>query len=353
MKKLTPFLCLLLYCSVALTSCGGEEQEEKQTQAAAEEAIAVETQVVAAQTLPQQVSYSGNIEAWEQAFITGPTGVRIDRILVEEGDRVNKGQLLATMNSTQLNQAQTQLNLAKRQVERLDTLYRIGSVSGQQFEQAQSEYQNALSNYNNLAQNTRLTANFSGVITAKHFTAGEVFSPSADAPAILTMMQLEPVKVTISVAESYFSRINEGMKATVRTDVYPDREFTATVYRKSPTIERGSRSFQTEFRIENSERQLRPGMFARVNLNLGEIEGIYIPAAAVVNQPGTSNQYVFVKEGDRVTRVPVQKGNRYQDLIRVESGLEAGQAIVTEGMAKLNEGSLVRAVNDSMQVAEQ
>ncbi|WP_181885174.1 efflux RND transporter periplasmic adaptor subunit [Pontibacter diazotrophicus] len=350
MKKATILLYTLLFCGIGLSSCGGEEQEEEvQT----EEAVAVEAQVVEEQTLPQQVSYTGNIEAWEQAFITGPTGVRIDRILVDEGDRVSRGQLLVTMNSTQLNQAQTQLELARRQVERLDTLYRIGSVSGQQFDQAQTEYQNALSNYQNLAENTRLTANFSGVITEKHFTAGEVFSPSADAPAILTMMQLEPVKVTISVAENYFNRIREGMQATVRTDVYPDREFTGTVYRKSPTINRASRSFETEIRIENEERMLRPGMFARVNLDLGEIEGVYVPASAVINQPGTTNQYVFVKSGDRVERTPVETGNRYQDLVRILSGLEPGQTIITEGMAKLNEGSLVRVVNNTSQVSEQ
>lgn len=352
MRKKTLSLYILLFCVIGLGSCGGGEQQEAQVQEPAEEAIAVETQVVEQKTLPQEITYSGSIEAWEQAFITGPTGVRIDRILVEEGDRVRKGQLLAVMNSTQLNQAQTQLNLARRQVERLDTLYRIGSVSGQQFDQAQTEYQNALSNYNNLAENTRLTANFNGVITAKYFTTGEVFSPSVEAPAILTMMQLEPVKVTISVAETYFSRIKEGMQATVQTDVYPDKEFKGVVYRKSPTIERASRSFQTEIRIANQDRELRPGMFARVTLNLGEAEGIYIPASAVVNQPGTTNQYVFVKNGDRVTRTAVQTGNRYQDLIRIESGLEAGQTIVTEGMAKLNEGALVRVVNDSIQVSE-
>lgn len=336
-----------------LASCGGTGQEESQEQPAEEQVVVVETQIIQTQTLPQQISYSGNIEAWETAFISGQSGIRINRVYVEEGDRVNKGQLLATMDATQLNQAQIQLNLVKRQVERLDTLYKIGSVSGQQFDQAQTDYQNALSTYQNLAQNTRLTANFSGVITGKHFTAGEVFVPSADAPAILTLMQVEPVKVIINVAESYFGRIKEGMQAIVKSDVYPDKEFTGTVYRKSPTIERSSRTFETEIRVANKERLLRPGMFARVTLDLGEVEGIYVPAPAVINQPGTTNQYVFVKNGDRVERVSVETGNRYQDLIRVASGLEAGQTIITEGMAKLNQGTLVRAVNNPAQASEQ
>ncbi|QCR21248.1 efflux RND transporter periplasmic adaptor subunit [Pontibacter sp. SGAir0037] len=353
-KKIYRGLAGYALLALLLNACGGNEQQaQTQEKAEAEQAVAVEAQVIQVQTLPQQISYTGNIEPWEQALIAGQTGVRIDRIHVQEGDQVRKGQVLATMNSTQLNQAKTQLDLARRNVTRLDTLYRIGSVSGQQFDQAQTEYQNALSNYNNLAQNTRLTANFNGVITGKYFTSGEIFSPSADAPAILSMMQIDPVKVTIRVGEAYFTRVNEGMQATVLSDVYPDQEFTGQVYRKSPTIDRGSRTFQTEIRIDNKDRRLRPGMFARVTLNLGEAEGIYIPTSAVVNQQGTTNQFVYVVEGDRVRRTAVETGNRYEELIQIQSGLEAGQRIVTEGMGKLNEGSLVRIMNNPGQVSEQ
>ncbi|PRY01218.1 RND family efflux transporter MFP subunit [Pontibacter ummariensis] len=174
-----------------------------------------------------------------------------------------------------------------------------------------------------------------------------MFVPSATAPAILTLMQIEPVEVTVSVAEGFYDQVEEGMPALVRTDVYPNREFKGEVYRKSPTINRASRTFEAEIRIPNEERMLRPGMFARVSLNLGDVEGIYIPAKAVVSQPGTTNQYVFVKEGDRVRRVAVETGNRYQDQIRIVSGLDAGQTIITEGIGKLNQGTLVRVVSPS------
>ena len=135
------------------------------------------------------------------------------------------------------------------------------------------------------------------------------------------------------------------MKAIIQTDVYPGDEFSGEVYRKSPTIDRNSRTFQTEIRIANRDRKLRPGMFARVSLNLGEVEGVYIPSTAVVNQPGTNNQFVYLKEGDRVKRVPIETGNRYRDQIRVLSGLETGQTIITEGIGKLNEGTLVRVID--------
>ncbi|MFT2008748.1 efflux RND transporter periplasmic adaptor subunit [Pontibacter sp. 13R65] len=338
-----PWLLLLL-----LTACGGSDQQATQEEPAAEQAIAIEAQPIQMQKLPQQIEYTGNIEAWEAALVAGQSGVRIDRVHVEEGQQVRKGQVLVTMNSTQLNQARIQLDLARRQVQRLDTLYRIGSVSGQQFDQAQTEFQNAEASYNNLAQNTRLTANFNGVVINKYFTDGELFVPGANSPAILNIMQIEPVKVIINVSESYFTRVNDGMQATVLSDVYPGEEFIGKVYRKSPTIDRASRTFQAEIRIENKDRRLRPGMFARVVLNLGEMEGLYVPAAAIVRQPGTSNEFVYVVgEEKRARRVLVKTGNRHRELIRVESGLEPGQTIVTEGMAKLNEGALVRTVNEA------
>ena len=313
--------------------------------------MSVEAQTIQTQELSELISYTGNVEAWETAYITGQTGVRINDILVEEGDQVRRGQLLAIMNSTQLRQAETQLELARREMERLDTLVKIGSVSGQQFDQARSAYENALSDYENLGQNTRLTANFSGVITNKYFSAGEMFVPSAEAPAILTLMQMDPVKIIINVAESFYARVDKGMSASVKVDVYPDEEFSGEVYRKLPTIDRNSRTFQTEIQVDNLEGRLRPGMFARVSLDLGATEGLYIPAHAVVNQPGTTNQFVYVKEGDRVKRVRIETSNRYQDLIRVISGLQAGQTIITEGIGKLNEGTRVKVMNSPTQQA--
>jgi len=236
MKKFYRNIYTAFFSLLFLASCGNGHQEAQQEET--EQAVAVEVQVVQLQVMPQEISYTANVEAWETAFITGPNGVRIDRIHVEEGATVRRGQVLVTMNSTQLNQAQATLDLARREVERLDTLVKIGAVSGQRLDQAQTEYQNALSNSQNLGQNTRLTANFNGVITAKYFSEGEMYVPSADAPSILTLMQLEPVKVTISVGERFYNQVQEGMSGTVRTDVYPDEEFSGEIHRKFPTIDR-------------------------------------------------------------------------------------------------------------------
>lgn len=343
MKNVYRNICTGIFSVLLLTSCENKNQEAQEEET--EQAVAVEAQQVHRQNFPQEIDYTANVEAWETAFITGQNGVRIDEIHVAEGEQVRRGQLLVTMNSNQLSQAQAQLDLAQREVERLGTLVQIGAVSGQRLDQAQMELENAMSNFQSLGKNTRLTANFNGVITAKHFSEGEMYMPSANAPSILTLMQLEPVKVTIRIGERFYNQVQQGMAATVRTDVYPNEEFSGEVYRKFPTIDRNSRTFQTEIRIENDGSRLRPGMFARVILNLGEAEGIYIPSSAVVNQPGTTNRYVFVKEGNKVIRVNVQTGNRFQEQIMIISGLEPGQMIITEGIGKLNEGTRVRVMN--------
>src|SRR5690554_7452165 len=113
--------------------CGAATETETETTVSADEVgIAVNVINTQLQTYPLLITYSGSLEAWETAFISGQNGVRIDRIHAEEGDFVKQGQLLATMNATQFTQAQLQVDQARREIERIDTLVKIGSVSGQQ-----------------------------------------------------------------------------------------------------------------------------------------------------------------------------------------------------------------------------
>src|SRR5690606_419340 len=116
MKKLNKSLFLWFPVFAIMISCGDEGQEAGSEQEVKEEAVAVEAQTVEEQTFPQIIRYTANVEAWEQAHITGQTGVRIDEIKVERGDRVKRGQLLVTMSASQLSQARTQMELAGREV---------------------------------------------------------------------------------------------------------------------------------------------------------------------------------------------------------------------------------------------
>lgn len=340
-KSKSQFMFLALW--VAAWGCGSPGNSEENT---AEAGVAVYTANAAIHEFPQVISYSGSLEAREVAFVSGQSGTRIDRIYVDEGDFVNEGQLLALMNATQFHQAQLQVDLARRELDRLDTLVKIGSVSGQQYDQMQTELENIERNLENVLENTELRAPFSGVITARHFSRGEIFTPGADRPSIVTLRQINPIKLTVQVAEQYYRQVQEGMDAEVTVSIFPEKTFQGKIFRKIPQIDTGSRTFQVEINIDNLDQELKPGMFGRVNINIGEAEGIFVPSLAVLSQPGTNERYVFtVDEQNVARRANVTTGPRYQDLIKVEEGLTAGETFVTEGMQKLVDGSTVRIIS--------
>lgn len=345
-RQLSYFFRLLIL--VSLGACGGETEIE--TEATREnESVPVNVMHTNIETLPRMITYSGSLEAWETAFISGQSGVRIDRIHVNEGDFVKEGQLLATMNATQFTQAQLQVDMARREIQRIDTLVKIGSVSGQQMDQARNELENAENNLQNLLENTELRAPFGGVITGRYFSRGEMFAQTADKPAILTLMQIDPIKLTVQVAEQNYMDIQEGIEAEVLVDIFPGQRFSGKVYKKHPQIDTGTRTFEVEVSMPNPKMIFKPGMFARVNINLGSTTGIFVPSYAVLSQPGTSQNHVFVVKGNQVSRLTVEVGTRYEDLIKVEEGLDENERLVVEGMQRLVDGSTVRIIEASQQ----
>lgn len=295
-------------------------------------------------TLPQRISYSGSIESWEQAYITAPAGARIERIHVREGDRVRRGQVLVNMESANLRQAEVQRQQAQNDLERLERLVEIGSVARQQAEQARVQYETASAQVELLGRNTVLRSPIDGVVTARHFTEGEMFMAGAGTPSVVTIMQTNPVRVIVNVSERYYPHIRQGMTATVRLDTYGDRAFLGTVEQMVPVVSADSRTFRIELRVDNSDGSLSPGMFARVEIDLGEITGTFLPVTALVQPPGNEDPYVYVLEGDVVRRQDVRVGDRVEEYQQVIDGLSETDVVVLEGQSRLMDGARVRIV---------
>ena len=145
----------------------------------------------------------------------------------------------------------------------------------------------------NLEENTLLRAPYSGMITGKYYNDGELFSPTPNTPAgkaaLVSMIQVDPVKVMVNLSEKELPLVKEGMMATVTTDVYPGETFTGTVFRIHPTMSAATRTFTVEVKVPNRKEKLTPGMFARVNLKLGKKEALVVPAIAVLQQQEPMN----------------------------------------------------------------
>ena len=309
----------------------------------------VKIMTLARTRIARTIDYTATILPYEEVNMTPSTPGRIDRIYVEVGDRVDQGDNLFLMDRTQLYQLRLQLTSLEKDLGRLDTLLRSGSATQQQYDQLKTQYDVTRTNVDFMSENTLLKAPFNGIVTGKYFEDGEMYSgsptSSSGKAAVVTVMQVNPLKVNVSISEQYYPLIKKGMKATIVADVYKDESFQGTVFRIAPTVNSATRSFNVEIELPNRNNLLKPGMFVRVAMELGEIETIVVPASTVLVQEGTNLRYVFVEENGISRRVEVTIGKRFDDQLEIISDdLKEGSRLITEGQARLLSGDKVEVV---------
>lgn len=340
--KIIPAIALI---AGILVSCGGKS-DKTTAQKDASTAEKVQTQVLAKETISRELVLSSTLEGYESMSISPSLTGKIEHIYVEVGSRVGKGQLLVRMDQTQLNT--TKINLASAQTEfnRVQALKETGSVSQQVYDQTKAQLDQLTESEKFLQANTFVRAQFSGVIAAKNYEDGELYS---GAP-ILVLSQIGTLKAIINIPETYFPQVKKGMKVNVYSDIYPDEAFPATIEIVYPTIDPASHTFQAKLRIPNAKEKIRPGMYVRTTLALGQTETIVVPYQAVLKLTGSNDRYVFVNDGGKARRVAVTLGQRFDDRIEIipenAEELKEGDELVVVGQARLVDGSRLEIVNN-------
>jgi membrane fusion protein (multidrug efflux system) len=296
-----------------------------------------------------QQNITSTIVAYEETYLSPALQGRIRSVKVEVNDEVKKGELLVEMDRTQLDQTRVQLQTLETDLARMDTLLKTGSVTQQAYDQMKSQVDGTELVLNNLEENTMLRAPYSGIITGKYYNDGELFSPTPNTPAgkaaLVSMIQVDPVKVLVNMSEKYLPMIKEGMMASVTTDVYPGEVFNGTVLRIHPTISAATRTFIVEVKIPNRSRKLTPGMFARVGVKLGVKDAMIVPAIAVLQQTGTNARFVMLHENGTARRVNVEITGRQDDQLEIASAeLKGGEQLIIAGQSNLPDGAPVKVV---------
>ena len=286
--------------------------------------------------VPQTATYTATIQAYVKNNIVPQTAGRITQINVEVGDRVTKGQVLAEIDKVQLQQAQLQLHNAEVELGRLKALYEAGGLSKSDLDAVELQYNVAKTQVQNLVENTTLLSPINGVITARNYDAGDMYAMAAP---IFTVEQIAPVKLLVAVSETDYSKVKKGHKVTVKAEAFPEREFTGKVERIYPTIDPSTRTFNVEVVISNGDLALRPGMFARVEVNFGSNNRVVIPDVSVVKQQGSGERFVYVlNEDGTVSYQKVELGRRMGAEYEVISGLKDSSIVVTGGQIRLKDG---------------
>ena len=340
---------LLLYgCSSGTDKTAAADQAS--ANATERGVIPVKTLKLSKTRIARTIDYTATVLPFEEVNMAPSAPGRIDRIYVEIGDRIKKGEELFLMDRTQLYQMKLQLSNIEKDLSRLDTLLKSGSAKQQQYDQMKTQYDVTRTNVEFMEQNTLMKAPFDGIVTGKYFEDGEMYSGTPTTPtgraAVVTVMQINPLKVNVSISEQYYPLIKKGMRADITADVYENEKFNGSVFRISPTINSATRSFIVEFELANRNEMLKPGMFVRVSMDLGEVETFVVPANTVMVQEGTNTRYVFINKNNLAERIEVQLGKRFDDKLEIISeNIKENDMLVTEGQARLINGDKTEEVN--------
>jgi membrane fusion protein, multidrug efflux system len=350
--KTIKIVLLALIAGAALTSCNMKPKEaaaESASTPAEKEARPVRVMELGYVETAISQEITSTVVAYEETYLSPSLSGRIRSIKVEVNDRVKQGQLLVEMDRTQLDQTQLQYQTLKTDMARMDTLLQYGSITQQAYDQTKAQLETTELVLKNLQENTLLRAPYSGVITGKYYNDGELYSPAPNTPvgkaALISMIQVDPVKLMVNLSEKDLPLIREGIQASVTTDVYPGETFKGTVFRIHPTVNAASRTFTVEVKVPNKRDKLVPGMFARVNLKLGMRSALVVPAITVLQETGTNERYVMINENGIARKVPVIIVNRLDDQLEISSPeLKGGEELIRVGQANLNNGDPVKVV---------
>jgi multidrug efflux pump subunit AcrA (membrane-fusion protein) len=192
-------------------------------------------------------------------------------------------------------------------------------------------------------QNTNIVAPFQGEIIRKYVDGGALVSSSTP---IVNLVHTMTVKIVANVLERDIPLLKPGMKAAIRTETYPERVFEGRVARINIGLDLSTRTLQAEIEIPNSDRLLKPGMFARVEVVLLEKTGVLaIPSNAVILDQG--ERFVYLVEGNKAVRRPIVTGIEQDRFLEVKEGLTEGDQVVTRGQEAIRENTTLRVIEGS------
>ena len=330
---------------LAIAGCT-QKKTSQEAQAAAAQAQAkaqtVKVMPAAKQDVKQNGTYSATVQAFAVNNIAPQSGSRIQKINVEVGDFVGKGQILAEMDRVQLDQAKLRLTNAETELARLKQLYEQGGVAQSDYEAAELNCKVSKSTYDNLLENTILRSPISGVVSARNYDRGDMYAMAAP---LFTVQQIVPVKLLVGISEADYTKVRKGDVVTLTVDALPGKSFSGTIKRLYPTIDPATHTVNIEVQVPNQSRELRPGMYAKVEVNFGHSINIVVPDAAVVRLQGSGQRNVFVVEDGVAVQREVTLGRHFEGQYEILSGLSEGELVVVKGGNSLRNGAQVEILD--------
>ncbi len=255
------------------------------------------TQVIKGE-VEDKISCVGNIAGQEMVTLMSKIPGKIDSFLVKEGNKVKKGDVLVLIDR---------------------------DIEGMKYEKAS------------------IKSPIDGMVIKKFLDKGSQVEPSVSpimrVPVIM-VANIDRIKVLVNVSEKYLGRLKEKAEAKVKVDAYPDEVFLGEITRIAPLVDLSTRTAEVEIEIANKEHQLKPGMFARVDIILKKKENsLIVPIQAVLSE--NNRKFVFVVNGSVAHKKKVKTGIYQKDFVEIVEGLSVGEDVIIEGNYGLKDGANV------------
>ena len=372
LRLVVAFLCLFAVCGVF---------------AAEQAAVPVTVVIAARRPIEETLELTGSVKATKAVTVYSKVTGVIEKLLVERGMRVEKGDIIAQVEhrtelakreqlaaavkvaEATLAQADAKLENAELDKKRIENLFRQKSVPKQKYDAVMAAYRIAVAGRKlaaaNLVAATKaleqmdvrlaeytIRAPISGVVTARFVDEGAMDNPALP---IVEIMDISMLKVACDVAQVNAGRVRCGQKVTITSDAYPGVEFEGQVRIVNPSLDPKTRTLPVEIYTPGtpavgkgrSAALLKPGMFVKLSIRIGAKIALVVPRDCLMRLPGTGVYYVFVAKGGRAEKRVVKLGISRGNLVQIVSGIEEGEAVVIKGQVNLKSGTPVVVVREA------
>jgi membrane fusion protein, multidrug efflux system len=345
-------------------------------------ALAKETEEIAVPTVdvvhpssepPQsELELPSTLQAYIEAPIYARTTGYLRRWYKDIGSKVSKGELLADIETPEVDQelqqaraardqASAQLKLAQSSAKRWENLQKMDAVSQQETDERSSSYIQGEANLNAADANVRrleqlesfkhIYAPFSGVITTRNTDVGSLVNAGNGGPTqqLFVIAQIDPIRIYVSVPEVDSPSIHKGVKVDIEVPALIGKHFTGSVVRTAEAIDPATRTLNTEIDVPNPKGQLLPGSYAQVHLALNQqVQRLTLPSNALLFR-AEGPRAAVVGAGSKVELRPIAIGRDFGNTVEIISGLEPADAVVVSPSDSLENGQVVRIAQGSKQ----
>ncbi|TLX72099.1 efflux RND transporter periplasmic adaptor subunit [Labilibacter sediminis] len=307
--------------------------------------IPVITKQIMPQTFNHFIETNGLMEAKEIAYISPEVPGQITKIHVIEGQRVHKGDLLISLNSSVIRNAireiETNLELATTTFNKRTNLWNQNIGSEIEYLQAKAQkesLESALESQKEQLKMYNVTAPFSGIVDDIILKEGELSSPGAT--TVLSLVNLNTMKVNSDVSEIYLPRIHKGDTIMLTFSTYPDLLIETPISRTSNIIHPDNRTFNVQVELDNVDGKLKPNMMAKLLIKDYSLNNAMVVPSAIIKNDITG-KFLFSVHNGKAQKVYVETGRSYKDETVITKGLNSGDQVVVEGFNTVSNGALV------------